>query len=240
MKHALYITCYNHREMLERLVRSGLLKDVNREQWDVILFDQSDDEHTAGYASLAQAMAAEHVRNVNHGASAAKRAQIRHAFDHGREIMAQISEDFVLAPEGQAQAWWLANGRETFFTDAVTVLEKRRRLAYCNWTFARGSESDFWSHQLKASAHLTLHKVANLPHVEGELVAFGWPYTARVGEMMKLLIDTQRPRHAEALTGPDGGEWVLAMHSLGKGASLLAQPVIHDRDPDQRPANRQP
>jgi hypothetical protein len=240
MKHALYITCYNHREMLERLVRSGLLQDINRAHWDVIVFDQSNHEHAEGYASLAQAMQAEHVRNPNHGASAAKRAQIRHAYDNGREIMAQISEDFVLSPAGQAPAYWLANGRDTFFNDALTVLQERPQLAFCNWTFARGHESDFWSHQRKAIANLTLHKVANLPHVEGELVAFGWPYTARVGEMMKLLIDTQRPRHAEALTGPDGGEWVLAMHSLGKGAALFAQPVIHDRDPDQRPANRKP
>jgi hypothetical protein len=240
MKNALYITCYNHRAMLERLVASGLLKDIDRTQWDLILFDQSDDQHAASYASFAQAMDAEHVRNVNHGASAAKRAQIQHAFDTGREIMAQISEDFVLAPPGQAKAWWLANGRETFFTDALTVLEKRPRLAFCNWTFARAKESDFWCHQKKCASALTIHKVANLPHVEGDVVAFGWPYTALVREMMKLIIDVRNPKHAEAMQGPDGGEWVLAMHSLGKGASLFAQPVIHDRDPDQRPSNRKP
>lgn len=240
MKHALYITTYNHRAMLERLVASGLLKDVNRDEWDIILFDQSDDEHAPGYASFASAMAAEHVRNVNEGASAAKRAQIKHAFDHGREIMAQISEDFILAPSGQARAWWLANGRETFFQDALTVLTKRPQLAFCNWTFARGKESDFWCHQLSAIARLTLHKVADLPHVEGDLVAFGWPYTARVSEMMKLLIDTQKPQHAAAMNGPDGGEWLLAMHSLNKGAALFAQPVIHDREPGQRPPDRKP
>lgn len=240
MKHALYITCYNHRAMLERLVASGLLTNIDRQQWDVILFDQSTDEHAAGYASFAKAMGAEHVRNANHGASAAKRAQIRHAFDSGREIMAQISEDFVLAPAGVAKAWWLANGRETFFADALTVLEKRPQLAFCNWTFARGKESDFWCHQRKGVANLTLHKVADLPHVEGDVVAFGWPYTARVRAMMKLLIDTEQPSHADAMNGPDGGEWVLALHSLNKGATLFAQPVIHDRDPEQRPANRQP
>ncbi len=42
MKHALYITCYNHTAMLKRLIGSGLLKDVDPAQWQVILFDQSD------------------------------------------------------------------------------------------------------------------------------------------------------------------------------------------------------
>lgn len=240
MRHALYITTYNHRAMLERLVASGFLRDINRDEWDVILFDQSSDEHAPGYASFAQAINAEHVRNPNQGASAAKRAQIRHAFDNGREFMAQISEDFILAPAGQAKAWWLANGRETFFADAFKILQQRPELAFCNWTFARGAHSDFWSHQRKSIARLTIHKLADLPHVEGDVVIYGWPYTARVRELMKFVIDASAPKHQDSLRGPDGGEWVLAMHSLGRGASLFAQPVIHDRPPEQRPSNHLP
>lgn len=146
----------------------------------------------------------------------------------------------MLAANDAAECGWLASGRHTFFMDALTVLEKRPHLAFCNWTFARQENSDFWSHQKRGVANLTLHKVTSLPHVEGEVVTFGWPYTARVHAMMKLMVDTRHPRHAEAMSGPDGGEWVLAMHSLGQGGSLLAQPVIHDRAPDQRPAGHLP
>lgn len=241
MKHALYITTYNHPQMLQRLLSSGLLKDVDRAAWDVILFDQSDTlPHQNEYQEMAEAGGFERVQNRNGGASEAKRQQIEHAYQTGRQIMAQISEDFILAPHDGAECGWLASGRQTFFVDALKVLEARPHLAFCNWTFARGKHSDFWSHQRKAVAALTLHKVCDLPHVEGDVVTFGWPYTARVREMMKLMIDVRSPQHADAMTGPDGGEWVLAMKSLGKGASLFAQPVIHDREPDQRPPNRKP
>lgn len=240
MKHALYLTTYNHPAMLRRLLGSGLLKDVPRDRWDIVLFDQSDDAHAAEYASIAAALGALHVRNVNDGASEAKRQQIEHAYHSGRELMAQISEDFVLAPDDNAQCGWLASGRNTFFADAEKVLQARESLAFCNWTFARGELSDFWCFQRKAIAELTLHKVSDLPHVEGDVVTFGWPYTARVREMMKLMIDVRDPRHAEAMSGPDGGEWVLASKSLRKGATLLAQPVLHDRPPALRPANSMP
>lgn len=240
MKHALYLTTYNHPAMLRRLIASGLLKDVPRDRWDIVVFDQSDDAHAAEYAGIAAELEAIHVRNPNGGASEAKRRQIAHAFNTGREIMAQISEDFVLAPSDNAECGWLASGRNTFFADALKILEEREQLAFVNWTFARGELSDFWCFQRQAIANLTLHKVADMPHVEGDVVAFGWPYTARVRELMKLLIDARDPQHAEAMTGPDGGEWVLASKSLRKGATLLAQPVLHDRLPAQRPANRMP
>lgn len=240
MKHALYITCFNHPAMLQRLIASGLLKDVDRAQWDVILFDQSDDEHAAVYEQIAHELDACHVRNENHGASEAKRRQISNAYRAGTEIMAQVSEDFVLTPHGPPPAWWLANGRETFFADALQVLEARPHLAFCNWTFARGEQSDLWNHYTSRATKLSLHKVANLPHVEGDTMASGWPYTARVREMMKLLIDVRAPQHAELMTRPDGGEGVLACLSLGRGATLFAQPVLHDRAPDQWPEGRQP
>lgn len=241
MKHALYITTFNHPAMLERLVSSGLLAGVDRDRWDVILFDQSDAlpfQHE--YQKLADAHGFERVHNVNGGASEAKRQQIEHAYATRREIMSQISEDFYLAPADNAECGWLASGRQTFFTDALRVLEADATLAFCNWTFARLENSDFWCHQLSKPATLTLHKVANVPHVKGDIVAFGWPYTARVRAMMKLMVDVRDPRHAEHLKSPDGGEWVLASKSLGKGASLLAQPVIHDRLPENRPQGRMP
>lgn len=241
MKHALYITTFNHPAMLERLLASGLLAGVDRAQWDVILFDQSDTLRFQNeYEDIAEAKNFERVENRNFGASEAKRRQIEHAYASGREIMAQISEDFYLAPADSAECGWLASGRQTFFTDALKVLEAEADLAFCNWTFARLEHSDFWCHQLKKPAALTLHKVASVPHVKGEVVTFGWPYTARVREMMKLMVDVRAPRHAEHLKGPDGGEWVLASKSLGKGASLLAQPVIHDRVPELRPEGRMP
>lgn len=241
MKHAFYITCFNHPEMLTRLLASGLLAGIDRDRWEIVLFDQSDlCAFQEEYQQIAMARGFDRVSNGNGGASEAKRRQIEHAFDSGREIMAQISEDFILAPADSAECGWLASGRQTFFEDALKVLESRPALAFCNWTFARLEQSDFWCHQLRRPAALTLHKVANLPHVEGDVVAFGWPYTARVREMMKIMIDVRNPLHAEAMQGPDGGEWVLASKSLGKGASLLAQPVLHDRVPELRPNGRMP
>lgn len=241
MKHALYITCYNHPEMLDRLIQSGLLARVDRAAWDIILFDQSDTlPHQNAYKARAEAGHFERVQNRNGGASEAKRQQIEHAYAQGREIMAQVSEDFVLAPQDAAACGWLASGRQTFFADALSVLEKRPHLAFCNWTFARGSESDFWNSYAQRATTLHAHKVSDLPHVEGDCMAFGWPYTARVHALMKILIEVRHPRHARRMADPDGGEGVLAGLSLGQGASLLAQPVIHDRKPEQRPANRKP
>lgn len=237
---ALYLTTYNHPAMLERLIASGLLKDVDRAVWDVIVFDQSDDKHAAAYAVLARAGGFEHVRNENKGASAAKRAQIQHAYLTGRDWMAQVSEDFVLSPEGAAPVDWLANGRDVFFQAAQDVLTHRPRLAFCCWAFAMEQGSAFWYEHLKRISNLTFHKASRLAHVEGDVMALGWPYTARVHDMMKLVVETQKPEHFERMQGPDGGEGVLAAGSLGKGACLCAMPVIHDRAPHIRPANRQP
>lgn len=239
MKHALYITCYNHVEMLKRLLTSGLLQRVNREQWQVYLFDQSTHPHVTQYAELAQELKLEHVINKNQGASAAKRGQITHALENGHEIMAQISEDFRIC-NGTPPASWLPTGNQTFFTDAYKVLKARPQLAFVNWTFARLHESDFWNSYQSKATNLTLHKVADLAHVEGDVMCLGWPYTARTRRLAKLLIDVQAPHHDEMLKRPDGGEGVLACLSLGQGASLFAQPLVHDRPEHLRPPNRLP
>lgn len=239
MKHALYITCYNHVAMLERLLNSGLLQRVNQEQWKVYLFDQSIEPHVMDYAKLANELKLEHVINKNQGASAAKRAQITHALENGHEIMAQISEDFHLC-KGTPPAMWLPNGNETFFSDAYKILKTRPQLAFVNWTFARLHESDFWNNYKSKATDLTLHKVTDLAHVEGDVMCLGWPYTARTRRLAKLLIDVESPHYEEMLRLPDGGEGVLACLSLGQGASLFAQPVVHDRPEHLRPENRLP
>jgi glycosyltransferase involved in cell wall biosynthesis len=236
MKHALYITCYNHPAMLDRLLKSGLLAGVDRDQWDVILFDQSDQlAFQNAYEEQSEALNCERVQNRNQGASEAKRRQIEHAYGQGRELMAQISEDFILTPDGAQRVYWLPNGREVFFAAAQDVLRHRPHLAFCCWTFAMDEGSPFWYDHLARVGDLKLHKVSRLAHAEGDVLALGWPYTAKVHEMMKLVVEARKPAHAADMRGVDGGEGIMAMASRGKGACLLAQPVIHDRKPEQRP-----
>jgi hypothetical protein len=241
MTNALYMTCFNAPAMLQRLLASGMLEQVDRDRWTVILFDQSDQiSCQQQYESIASDMQLQRVSNINHGASEAKRAQIEHAYQAGFEIMAQMSEDFMLTPAGVPPVGWLPNGRECFFEAAEEVLNHRAHVAFVQWTFAMGTGSPFWYPHLNRVGKHELIKCSRLAHVEGDVLALGWPYTARVRDMMKLIIDVRQPKHREAMHAADGGETVLAQYSLGKGAALFAQPVIHDRLPQQRPANSHP
>lgn len=240
MKHAFYITCFNHPEMARRLIDSGMLSRVNRDQWDVILWDQSDDEPAAQYAALALEHGMQHVRNPNGGATECKLSLIEDAQSDGRERLAQISEDFTVAAPGQARCGWLASGEANFFAAAQAVLDKRPEVAFCNWTMAMGSGSHFWyPHESKINV-LSLHKVTDLPHLEGGVTLMGWPYTARVAPLARWVAYTRLDMQAHGYHPLNGGETVLAAHSKGHGASLLAQPVIHDRKPHERPATRRP
>lgn len=232
MKTAFYITSYNDPESCECLL-TQLESKALPERYDCFLSDQSDDEHAPRYAALAARFGFNHVRNVNHGASAAKRRIVQHAHEHGYEFMAQISEDFALLDSNTCQPW-LTPGTETFLEDAKHLLLMRPELAAVYWTFSMcstGSHLWLWSRERGAKLCVDRLPGMTLAYAHGEIALSNWPYTGRVQAItqaweralaFKPVTDKQN-----MLYKCSGGEFALSLVTMGQAAALLANPVGH-------------
>ncbi len=232
MKPAFYITTYNDpgncSQLLDQFDSLALLSS-----YDCFLSDQSDDQHAPAYASLAEAHGFRHLRNVNQGASAAKRRIVEHAAESGYEFMAQVSEDFALLDATNCQPW-LPAGTDTFLHDAHHLLLMRPELTAVYWTFSMCSKgSHFWLWSRERSAQLRLDRLPGmgLAYAHGEVALSNWPYTARVQAMRQ---SWERARSFKPVTErqhvlmrDSGGEFGLSLVSMGQAAALLANPVGH-------------
>lgn len=239
----LFITTYNHPEMLERFMHSGILHLARSAGFTIFISDQSTGPYVNAYKAIADKQKLEYVHWTNEGASAAKRTVIRHAATLGSEFFAQVSEDFIVKDGRDGVVDWLPSGKGAFLGDSLVILKERTHLAYVNWSFARGIESAAWCHQLKARSQMTLHKTkeGSLLHMEGDTVVYGWPYTGRTSAMNEILDRVMNSsRKDEAFKGPDGGEWLLASKSLRMGGVVIAEPLFHDRKPKDRPRGSLP
>lgn len=234
MQTAFYITSYNDPESCKSLL-TQLESQALPERYDCFLSDQSDDQHAPCYARLAARFGFQHVRNVNQGASAAKRRIVQHARENGYEYMAQISEDFAVLDSSTCQPW-LAPGTATFLDDAMHLLLRRPELAAVFWTFSMcrdGSHLWLWSRERDTTLLLDRLPGMTLAYAYGEIALSNWPYTGRVQHIAQAweralafqpVSDRQKELHAGS-----GGEFALSLVTLGQAAVLLANPVGHAR-----------
>lgn len=231
MKTAFFITSFNDPDSAAiSMAQFAPLADG----CDLILSDQSTDAGCiVKYQSLCMEHGFRHIRNDNQGASAAKRKIVEIAQTEEYTFMHQISEDFELVPDGEQH---LASplGRESFLTDAITLLDRFPHIAFVHWTWFRSTmrnDHGYTWNNPPMDVRLTRTPGVNLSYVSQDVCLMNWPYSGRVSELSKINDYAQT-----IIPGCDahvkqnrlsGGEWARAFVSKGRGVSLYAHPVRH-------------
>jgi hypothetical protein len=234
--NAIYITAYNSPEYCERLM-TGLAGVPMPDAPDKILMNHSDPEYIGPYNDLCLKYGWKHRLEENKGATGAKWNVIEHAHANKYEIASQISEDFNVCCNEPKVSWLPAS--PSFYADALSVLCERVNLTFVHWTFVTLASTVLKLDPNGHPASLRIHKCqsSRLAHVEGDVRLLNWPSTYRVSRM-KCLLDEAKIRTSwnnEMMNSQDGGEWILGNVGFGQGGVLMAYPVDHDRNNDQRP-----